>query len=97
MLDSALEKDRTLGADFASNSISNNDLTFLSFSISTNLYAFSLAKIYKLRDKIYREKVKAVHKFNKMAKSTKFVSSGNLVKINNGELQKFKKKAKLHN
>ena len=60
-------------------------------------HAFSLAKIYKLRDKIYREKVKAVHKFNKMAKSTKFVSSGNLVKINNGELQKFKKKAKLLN
>ena len=60
-------------------------------------HAFSLAKIYKLRDKIYREKVKAVHKFNKMAKSTKFVSSGNLVKINNGELQKFKKRAKLHN
>ena len=60
-------------------------------------HAFSLAKIYKLRDKIYREKVKAVHKFNKMAKSTKFVSSRNIVKINNGELQKFKKKAKLHN
>ena len=60
-------------------------------------HAFSLAKIYKLRDKIYREKVKAVHKFNKMAKSTKFVSSRNIVKINNGELQKFKKKAKLLN
>ena len=32
VLDSALEKDRTLGADFASNSISNNDLTFLLLS-----------------------------------------------------------------
>ena len=58
-------------------------------------HAFSLAKIYKLRDKIYREKVKAVHKFNKMAKSTKFVSSGNIVKINNSELKKLKKKAKI--
>ena len=60
-------------------------------------HAFSLAKIYKLRDKIYREKVKAVHKFNKKAKTTKFATSRNIVKINNGELQKFKKKAKLHN
>ena len=58
-------------------------------------HAFSLAKIYKLRDKIYREKVKAVHKFNKKAKTTKFVTSRNIVKINNGELQKFKKSAKL--
>ena len=58
-------------------------------------HAFSLAKIYKLRDKIYREKIKAVHKFNKMAKSTKFVSSGNIVKINNSELKKLKKKAKI--
>ena len=60
-------------------------------------HAFSLAKIYKLRDKIYREKVKAVHKFNKKAKTTKFVTSRNIVKINNAELQKFKKKAKLLN
>ena len=60
-------------------------------------HAFSLAKIYKLRDKIYREKVKAVHKFNKKAKTTKFVTSRNIVKINNSELQKFKKKAKLLN
>lgn len=60
-------------------------------------HAFSLAKIYKLRDKIYREKVKAVHKFNKKAKTTKFATSRNIVKINNGELQKFKKRAKLHN
>ena len=58
-------------------------------------HAFSLAKIYKLRDKIYREKVKAVHKFNKMAKTNKFVSSGNIVKINNSELKKLKKKAKI--
>ena len=58
-------------------------------------HAFSLAKIYKLRDKIYREKVKAVHKFNKKAKTAKFVSSGNIVKINIGELKKFKKRAKI--
>ena len=60
-------------------------------------HAFSLTKIYKLREKIYREKVKAVHKFNKKAKTTKFVTSRNIVKIHNSELQKFKKKAKLLN
>ena len=54
--------------------------------------AFSLTKIYKLREKIYREKVKAVNKFNKKAKTTKFVTSRNIVKINNSELQKFKKR-----
>ena len=58
-------------------------------------HAFSMAKIYKLRDQIYREKVKAVHKFNKKAKTTKFVTSRNIVKIHNSELQKFKKNAKL--
>ena len=60
-------------------------------------HAFSLTKIYKLREKIYREKVKAVHKFNKKAKTTKFVTSRNIVKINSSELQKFKKKADLLN
>ena len=60
-------------------------------------HAFSLAKIYKLGEKIYNEKIKAVNKFNKIAKTNKFAAVGNVVKINNTELQKFKKKAKLLN
>ena len=58
-------------------------------------HAFSFAKVYKLREKIYNEKVKAVNKFHKKAKTRKFASLKNIVKINNGELQKFKKRAKL--
>ena len=58
-------------------------------------HAFSFAKVYKLREKIYNEKVKAVNKFYKKAKTRKFASLKNIVKINNGELQKFKKRAKL--
>ena len=58
-------------------------------------HAFSFSKVYKLREKIYNEKVKAVNKFHKKAKTRKFASLKNIVKINNGELQKFKKRAKL--
>ena len=58
-------------------------------------HAFSFAKVYKLREKIYNEKVKAVNKFNKKAKTSKFASLKNTVKINNTELEKFKKRAKL--
>jgi len=58
-------------------------------------HAFRLAKVYKLRERIYSEKVKAVNKFNKKAKTNNFVSPKNIVNINSSELKYFKKKAKL--
>ena len=58
-------------------------------------HAFGLAKVYKLREKIYKEKVKAVNKFNRKAKTSNFVLAKNTVKINQSELKNFKKKANL--
>ena len=58
-------------------------------------HAFGLAKVYKLRERIYSEKVKAVNKFNKKAKTNNFVSPKNTIYINGSELKNFKKKAKL--
>tara|TARA_B100000029_G_scaffold498832_1_gene568246 strand:+ start:797 stop:1630 length:834 start_codon:yes stop_codon:yes gene_type:complete len=56
-------------------------------------HAFSFAKIYKLRDKIYNEKLKAVKKYSKLAKTTKFIPQDKIVQIIPENLQKFKKKA----
>ena len=58
-------------------------------------HAFGLAKVYKLREKIYKEKVKAVYKFNRKAKTNNFVLAKNTVKISQSELKNFKKKANL--
>ena len=58
-------------------------------------HAFGLAKVYKLREKIYKEKVKAVNKFNRKAKTNNFVLAKNTVKISQSELKNFKKKANL--
>ena len=58
-------------------------------------HAFGLAKVYKLREKIYKEKVKAVNKFNRKAKTSNFVLAKNTVKISQSELKNFKKKANL--
>ena len=56
-------------------------------------HAFSFAKVYKLRDKIYSEKLKAVKKFNKKAKTNNFVPQNKIVQINSTNLGIFKKKA----
>ena len=58
-------------------------------------HAFGLAKVYKLREKIYKEKVKAVNKFNRKAKTSNFVLAKNTVKISQSELKNFKKKVNL--
>ena len=57
-------------------------------------HAFSFAKVYKLRDKIYSEKLKAVKKFSKKAKTNNFVPQNKIVQINSTNLGIFKKKAK---
>ena len=56
-------------------------------------HAFSFAKVYKLRDKIYSEKLKAVKKFSKKAKTNNFVPQNKIVQINSTNLGIFKKKA----
>ena len=56
-------------------------------------HAFSLAKVYKLRDKIYNEKLKAVKKFSKIGKTNKFVPQNKIVNITTENLQIFKKNA----
>lgn len=56
-------------------------------------HAFSFAKVYKLRDKIYSEKLKAVKKFSKKAKTNNFVPHNKIVQINSTNLGIFKKKA----
>ena len=56
-------------------------------------HAFSFAKVYKLRDKIYSEKLKAVKKFSKKAKTNNFAPHNKIVQINSTNLGIFKKKA----
>ena len=56
-------------------------------------HAFSFAKVYKLRDKIYSEKLKAVKKFSKKAKTNNFAPHNKIVQINPTNLRIFKKKA----
>ena len=56
-------------------------------------HAFSFAKVYKLRDKIYSEKLKAVKKFSKKAKTNNFVPQNKIVQINSTNLRLFKKKS----
>jgi 3-methyl-2-oxobutanoate hydroxymethyltransferase len=56
-------------------------------------HAFSFAKVYKLRDKIYSEKLKAVKKFSKKAKTNNFAPHNKIVQINQTNLRIFKKKA----
>ena len=56
-------------------------------------HAFSFAKVYKLRDKIHSEKLKAVKKFSKKAKTNNFVPQNKIVQINSTNLGIFKKKA----
>ena len=56
-------------------------------------HAFSFAKVYKLRDKIYDEKLKAVKKFSKKAKTNKFVPQHKIVQITPENLRIFKKNA----
>ena len=56
-------------------------------------HAFSFAKVYKLRDKIYDEKLKAVKKFSKKAKTNKFVPQHKIVQITPKNLRIFKKNA----
>ena len=56
-------------------------------------HAFSFAKVYKLRDKIYSEKLKAVKKFSKKAKTNNFAPHNKIVQINPTNLGIFKKKA----
>jgi 3-methyl-2-oxobutanoate hydroxymethyltransferase len=56
-------------------------------------HAISFAKVYKLRDKIYSEKLKAVKKYSKKAKTNNFVPQNKIVQITPENLQIFKKKA----
>jgi 3-methyl-2-oxobutanoate hydroxymethyltransferase len=56
-------------------------------------HAFSFAKIYKLQDKIYNEKLKAVKKYRKIAKTNKFAPQDKIAQINSKNLEIFKKKA----
>jgi len=56
-------------------------------------HSFRFSNIYKLHEKIYDEKLKAVKKFSKKAKSVKFVPQSNIVQIKSIDLQKFKKNA----
>ena len=56
-------------------------------------HAFSFAKVYKLRDKIYSEKLKAVKKFSKKAKTNNFVPQNKIVQINSTNLGIFKKES----
>jgi len=56
-------------------------------------HAFSFAKVYKLRDKIYSEKLKAVKKFSKKAKTNNFAPHNKIVQINPTNLTIFKKKS----
>ena len=56
-------------------------------------HSLRFANIYKLNEKIYDEKIKAVKKFNKKAKSLKFAPQSNIVQIKSVDLQKFKKNA----
>jgi 3-methyl-2-oxobutanoate hydroxymethyltransferase len=56
-------------------------------------HAFSFAKIYKLQDKIYNEKIKAVKKFSKKAKTNKFAPQPNIVQISHKNFEIFKKNA----
>ena len=56
-------------------------------------HAFSFAKVYKLRDKIYSEKLKAVKKFSKKAKTNNFAPHNKIVQINPTNLAIFKKKS----
>ena len=56
-------------------------------------HAFSFAKTYKLQDKIYNEKLKAVKKYRKIAKTNKFAPQDKIAQINSKNLEIFKKKA----
>ena len=56
-------------------------------------HAFSFAKVYKLRDKIFDEKLKAVKKFSKKAKTNKFVPQHKIAQITPENLGIFKKNA----
>jgi 3-methyl-2-oxobutanoate hydroxymethyltransferase len=56
-------------------------------------HAFSFAKVYKLRDKIYDEKLKAVKKYSKKAKTNRFVPQNKIPQISPENLGIFKKNA----